>query len=53
MLYPLLTFFVLYFFFESYLISFVASFIVFLIVNTKIINNDCGCDTEKKPQIDK
>ena len=53
MLYSLLTFFVSYFFFESYIISLILSFIVFVIKNTNIINDDCGCDTEKKPQIDK
>ena len=53
MLYPLLTFFGLYFFFDSYLISSIASFIVFIIVNTKVIKDNCGCDSEEKPQIDK
>ena len=52
MLYPLLTFFGLHYFFGNYWISSIASFAVFIYVNSSY-KKDCGCDTNEKPQIDK
>jgi len=52
MLHPLLTFFALQYFFQNYWISSISSLAVFIYVNSSY-KKSCGCDVDKKPQIDK
>ncbi len=51
MLYSLLSFFSLHYFFGNYWVSFITAFVVLIIENTKIIKNNCNCNSEK-PQKD-